>query len=183
MFCLRSRRRNGHESSSSASVFSGLRTIISRTGRWIKCNGRKVGALESSASPEPTTWASARTFPLPISPEHFEVELTVAQRRDDEPAAQVRRIGLVVAPAAEGTVGGGSHRLAQRPTAPQGRSPGDRPAPGPDSARRRGARLPDHRAELSLGRRQSRADSLALSGRQSLSGPLVACVQIAARNH
>ena len=52
-------------------------------------------------------WALARTFSLAISPDHIEVELTVAQRRDHEPPAQVRRIGLIVAPAAKG------HQLIQ----------------------------------------------------------------------
>ena len=65
------------------------------------------GRPESSPSPEPTIRALARTFPLPISRDHFEAELTVALRRDHEPAAQVRRIGLVVALAAEG------HQLLQ----------------------------------------------------------------------
>src|SRR5262245_64903546 len=52
-------------------------------------------------------WVLARTFSLAISPDHIEVELTVAQRRDHAPAAQVRGIGLVVAPAAK------SHQLIQ----------------------------------------------------------------------
>src|SRR5262249_53279936 len=52
-------------------------------------------------------WVLARTFSPAISPDHIEAELTVAQRRDHEPAAQVRRIGLVVAPAAKG------HQLIQ----------------------------------------------------------------------
>jgi hypothetical protein len=47
-------------------------------------------------------WVLARTFSLAISPDHVEVELTVTQRRHDEPATQVRCIGLIVAPTAEG---------------------------------------------------------------------------------
>ena len=56
------------------------------------------------------TWANAgtRACDAPVRPlDYLERKLTVAQRRNHEPAVQVRRIGLVVAPAAEG------HQLIQ----------------------------------------------------------------------